>query len=67
MVHYCLRDDRSLENMGHKEILGKQVNVCRCPGCGEVTFWSDYEELKKSTKAPKLEEPIQSVHRGGER
>ena len=46
MIRFCLRDDRPLEVIGTMKVLDKQLVVRRCPGCGEVIFWDDYEDIK---------------------
>ena len=55
MIRFCLRDDRPLDVIGTMkteiftpdEAINKQLVVRSCPGCGEITFWDDYEELKE--------------------
>lgn len=55
MIRFCLRDDSSLKVIGTMkteiftpdEAIDQQLVVRRCPGCGKITFWDDYEELKE--------------------
>jgi len=57
MVHYCLRDDRQLAIIGNMKILGNWLDVCRCSGCGEITFWEPDEQIvaqKKLEQAVKV-------------
>jgi len=53
MNRVCLSDGSTLEVVGstppileHTSINLSKLVVRRCPHCGEVTFWDDYEEPK---------------------